>query len=104
MKSAAQNMDVASCAHQALLASLVVVGGGALMAVAREGRDPLDESSIGSVTTSVVACLGMIPNEALISSKLTDLDSSDISQTIGAALKCESQTAFKNTSDGMNMQ
>lgn len=80
MKSAAQNMDVASCAHQALLASLVVVGGGALMAVAREGRDPLDESSIGSVTTSVVACLGMIPNEALISSKLTDLDSSDISQ------------------------
>lgn len=80
LKSAAQNKDVSACAHQALLSTLLVVGGGALVAVAREGRGLLDEASIGSVTASVVSSLGTLPHEALILSR-NDIGSSDLAQT-----------------------
>jgi hypothetical protein len=79
LKITALNKDITTCAYNLLVSSLVVIGGGALMAVVREGRSPLDEASLASVTTSVVSNLEMLPSEAILFNwKENDVDSSDL--------------------------
>jgi hypothetical protein len=79
LKITALNKDITTCAYNLLVSSLVVIGGGALMAIVREGRSPLDEASLASVTTSVVSNLEMLPCEAILFNwKENDVDSSDL--------------------------